>query len=481
MTELALPAAIGEVEAGPKGPEVGAFFDLDGTLVEGFTARFFIEARLRNREIGAGELLRTARLGLDGLLGRAGFEDLIDASAQASRHRAEFELRDMAQRIFTEKTSPRIVSGVRQLVEAHRAQGHTVVMASSATNYQVEPVAHALDIDHVVCNHLVVDDDDGTLTGEVARPVIWGEGKALAIRDLSQRLGLELAASYFYADGAEDEALMHLVGHPRPVNPQAALAAVSKRRGWPIVRTPSSRPPGRAERMRNVLGVASLLPAGAAGLSAGLLRWNKRSGLNVATATWLDSLLRINGVKVRVVAGREHLTAPRPAVFVFNHRNNFDPFIVAALVRTNFTGVAKKELARDPIMGTVGRLADMVFIDRENPRVAVKQLKEMESVVRKGLSVLIAPEGARSPDGKLGPFKKGAFRVAMATGLPIIPIVVRNAEVIGARDATIMRPGTVEVAVLSPISVEGWATANLSARIEDVRSQFATTLRRWPG
>jgi putative phosphoserine phosphatase/1-acylglycerol-3-phosphate O-acyltransferase len=64
----------------------------------------------------------------------------------------------------------------------------------------------------------------------------------------------------------------------------------------------------------------------------------------------------------------------------------------------------------------------MVFIDRENPREAVQQLKDMEVLVLKGLSVLIAPEGRRSPDGKLGAFKKGAFRIAIATGLPIIPV-----------------------------------------------------------
>jgi putative phosphoserine phosphatase / 1-acylglycerol-3-phosphate O-acyltransferase len=480
MTDLALPAALGEIGAGPKGPEVGAFFDLDGTLVDGFTARFFLEARLRNGEISAGELFRTARLGLDGLLGRAGFEDLLHTSARAVRHHSDDQLREVAERIFTEKTSPRIVAGMRQLVETHRAQGHTVVLASSATSYQVDPVARALDIDHVVCNRMAVD-DDGTLTGEMTRPVVWGEGKALAIRDLANRLGLDLTTSYFYADGDEDEALMHLVGHPRPVNPKAKLAAVSKRRGWPVVHTPSAGPPSTAVRVRNVLGVASLLPAGAAGLTAGLLRWDKRRGLNVAAAGWLDTLLRVNGVKVRVVIGREHLEAPRPAVFVFNHRNNFDPFVAAALVRRDFTGVAKKELEHHPIMGTVGRLADIVFIDRENPRAAVKQLRHIEGLARKGLSVLIAPEGARSPDGTLGSFKKGAFRVAMATGLPIIPIVIRNADVIGDRDATTMRPGTVDVAVLPPIPVEGWTNRELSERVEDVRSRFAATLLRWPG
>ena len=150
------------------------------------------------------------------------------------------------------------------------------------------------------------------------------------------------------------------------------------------------------------------------------------------------------------------------------------------MVRTDFTGVAKKELERDPIMGTVGRLTDMVFIDRDNPREAVRQLQDMEVLVRKGLSVILAPEGTRSADGELGRFKKGAFRIAMATGLPIVPLVVRNAEVIGDRDARVMRPGTVDVAVLAPIPVDDWTRTNLNAKIDDVRHRFLATLLRWP-
>jgi putative phosphoserine phosphatase/1-acylglycerol-3-phosphate O-acyltransferase len=479
VTELALSAAIGEIEEGPNGPGSGAFFDLDGTLVEGYTARYFMQARLRSGQVGVSEIARTVRLGASALLGRADFEALLDESSKASANRTDHEVREMAERIFAERTAPRVLTGVRRLVEAHRDRGHTIVLASSATNYQVEPVAHALGIDHVICNRMVVD-GDGMLTGEIARPVIWGEGKARAIRDLAHELDLDLAASYFYADGAEDEALMHLVGHPRPVNPQDRLAAVAARRGWPILRVASNAPPSRNERVRTVLGIASLLPASAAGLATGVLRRNKRAGINTAGGMWLDSMLRSSGVKVRVVSGREHLRAPRPAVFIFNHRNNFDPFVVASLVRTDFTGVGKKELQKDPIMGTVGRLADMVFIDRDSPHTAVQQLKDMEVLVRKGLSVIIAPEGTRSPDGKLGRFKKGPFRIAMATGLPIIPIVVRNAEVLGDRDATVMRSGTVDVAVLPPIPVDDWTIDELDARIGEVRDRFAETLRRWP-
>ena len=91
------------------------------------------------------------------------------------------------------------------------------------------------------------------------------------------------------------------------------------------------------------------------------------------------------------------------AVFIFNHRNNFDPVVVGALVKDNWTGVGKKELQNDPVIGTIGKLVDTVFIDRENPEAAVASLREAEELTRKGLSVVIAPEGTRMDTKTVGP------------------------------------------------------------------------------
>src|SRR5262249_60331700 len=109
-----------------------------------------------------------------------------------------------------------------------------------------EPGARCLGIDHVVCNRFKVD-EDGVLTGEVVRPVIYGTSKATSVQRFAAEHGINMRSSYFYADGDEDLALMHLVGNPRPVNPGPALTKVAERRGWPILRF-SSRggggPPG---------------------------------------------------------------------------------------------------------------------------------------------------------------------------------------------------------------------------------------------
>ncbi len=123
---------------------------------------------------------------------------------------------------------------------------------------------------------------------------------------------------------------------------------------------------------------------------------------------------------------------------------------------------------------------DVAFIDRDNAKAAVEGLKKVEELARKGLSVLIAPEGTRLDTTEVGPFKKGPFRIAMSAGIPIVPIVIRNAEVISARDSTTFNPGTVDVVVYPPIPVDDWTTQNLPDRIAEVRQLYLDTLKDWP-
>jgi putative phosphoserine phosphatase/1-acylglycerol-3-phosphate O-acyltransferase len=189
--------------------------------------------------------------------------------------------------------------------------------------------------------------------------------------------------------------------------------------------------------------------------------------------------LAASGVQLNVV-GAENLTAERPAVFIFNHRNQADPVIVGALIRDNWVAVGKKELENDPIMGTLGKVLDSVFIDRDNVTAAVESLHQVEERARLGLSIMIAPEGTRLDTTSVGPFKKGPFRMAMAVGIPIVPIVIRNAEIIAARNSTTMNPGTVDVAVFPPISVSDWTVDTLADRIAEVRQLYVDTLADWP-
>ena len=478
MSDMRLPGSVAEVMASPRGPKIGAFFDLDGTLVAGFTAVILTRERLRKGDMGIGELIAMIAAGLTHQLGAMEFADLINKAAEMLRGRSLSDLQQIGERLFVEKIEKRIYPEMRELVQAHLDRGHTVVLSSSALTIQVDPVARFLGIPNTLTNRFEVD-ENGVLTGKVVRPILWGPGKANAVQEFASENGIDLQDSYFYADGDEDVALMYLVGNPRPTNPGDKMREVANKRGWPILEFNSRGRGGLLGQVRNLLGVGSVLPAAYGAVGWGLLTGSRRRGVNFFTAAFPRALLAINGVNLNII-GEENLTKQRPAVFIFNHRNNFDPIIVASMLKDNWTGVGKKELASDPIVGTMGKLTDTIFIDREDPKKAVESLKEAEELARRGLSVMIAPEGTRLDTRSVGAFKKGPFRLAMSAGVPIVPVVIRNAEVISARDSQTLHPGTVDVVVYPPISLKDWTLDDLTDRIAEVRQLFVDTLKNWP-
>jgi putative phosphoserine phosphatase/1-acylglycerol-3-phosphate O-acyltransferase len=179
--------------------------------------------------------------------------------------------------------------------------------------------------------------------------------------------------------------------------------------------------------------------------------------------------------------GEQNLWSHRPAVFIFNHQSSIDLPVVASLLRRDVTGVAKKEAARDPRFALLGYLADVAYVDRGKTAQAKEALAPVVERLRDGVSIALAPEGTRSPTPRLGHFKKGAFHMAMQGGVPIVPIVIRNAGDVMWRNSPLIRPGTVDVAVLEPIPTDGWTAGQLDDRVAEVRQLFLDTLERWPG
>ncbi|BDN83608.1 MULTISPECIES: HAD-IB family hydrolase/lysophospholipid acyltransferase family protein [Mycobacterium] len=476
--DLRLPGSVAEIMASPAGPKVGAFFDLDGTLVAGFTAVILTQERLRRRDIGVGELLSMVQAGLNHTLGRIEFEQLINTASSALRGRQLVDLEEIGERLFAQRIESRIYPEMRELVRAHVARGHTVVLSSSALTIQVNPVARFLGIVNMLTNKFETN-EDGLLTGGVVKPILWGPGKVAAVQRFAAEHDIDLKDSYFYADGDEDVALMYLVGNPRPTNPEGKMAAVAKRRGWPILKFNSRGGVGLRRQIRTLAGFSTMFPVAAGAVGIGLLTGNRRRGVNFFTSNFSQLLLATSGVHLNVV-GKENLTAQRPAVFIFNHRNQVDPVIAGALVRDNWVGVGKKELQNDPIMGTLGKVLDGVFIDRDDPASAVETLHTVEERAKNGLSIVIAPEGTRLDTTEVGPFKKGPFRIAMAAGIPIVPIVIRNAEIVASRNSTTINPGTVDIAVFPPIPVDDWTLDTLPDRIAEVRQLYLDTLKDWP-
>lgn len=249
---------ITDVARAEPGPGIGAFFDLDGTLVSGFTATAHAGDRIRRRQARAGEVLGVVEAAVRYRLGRMQFERLLVRAAGYLRGESIGELDEVGQRLFADHIIARIFPHMQQIVQAHQQRGHTVVLSSSALTIHAEPVARFLGVGQVLCNRFDVD-ERGVLTGDIVKPVVWGPQKASAVAAFCTAHGIDLAQSFFYADGDEDAALMALVGRPRPVNPRPGLAALAAEQNWPVLRLPDpARATGRSLRSAAGFGVAVL-------------------------------------------------------------------------------------------------------------------------------------------------------------------------------------------------------------------------------
>ena len=473
MTTVGLDDAVEEVRAGPGGSTVGAFFDFDGTLIAGFSALHLSRERVRSRDVSVTEVARTLALGVQAGLGRAGFEDLLGIGAAAWKGRDDADLRTMGERVFERRITDIVYPEARELVLAHRDRGHTLVLSSSATEYQVDPMARYLGIDHVVCNRYTKE--DGRLTGSLEQPVIWGPTKASGVEAFALDHGIDLAKSWFYADGDEDVALIRVVGHPRPTNPSKGLAGVAADEGWPTLRFTSRAPRSTGSRAKQGASAVALMAATAGGGVVAAARRDRGAGANFVTRQWLSAVFAINGVQVKA-QGEEHLEAPRPAVFVYNHRNNIDGFIAASLVGRDFVAVGDHEVADNRMVALLSQISGITFLPGDDAarRDAITRLVATATA---GRSILIAPEGVRTDTTTVGPFEDDAFLVAIEAGLPIVPIVIHNADRIAGRSASVMVGGVVDVTVLPPIESGRGAVETVGELTTEVRRCFVESLQ----
>jgi len=462
-----------DVRRAPDGPKVGAFFDVDRTLLAGFSATAFFRERLLSGRMGPRELTDTLAGTVGFAMGRTGFSGMMAAATAAYRGLSERVLQDLGREAFEKHLATQIYPESRALVRAHQEKGHTVAIVSSATPYQVDPVAEDLGVEHVLCTRLEVD--DGVFTGRVLHPTCFGEGKRVAAESLALDHDVRMEDSFFYTDSRDDLPLLEAVGHPYALNPDAALAQIARERRWKVRRFRSRGRPARDQLFRTLLAYGSAGPAAGLGLAAGLVNLSRREGLNVAASVWSDLALSLSGVDLRV-EGEEHLWARRPAVFIFNHQSAIDLPLMLKLVRRDVAGVAKKELARHPFFGPAGWLAGTAFVDRADSRRAIEALQPALDALREGRSLLIAPEGTRMKTPRLGPFKKGAFHLAMQAGVPIVPVVFRNALDALPKDAVVVRPATVEAVVLPPVETQGWRREDLDPHIAEVRARYLEVL-----
>jgi putative phosphoserine phosphatase/1-acylglycerol-3-phosphate O-acyltransferase len=464
---------IREIESGPSGPHIGAFFDLDGTIIATFSAFEFVREGLRSGLLTAGGFADALLTAFRFQAGQIGFSAFVTGTTRMLRGRSETDFAAMGELVFAETLAPQIYPESRALVDAHRRKGHTLAVVSAATRYQIGPFARDLDIPNVLCTQLEVQ--RGQFTGRLIKPTCYGEGKAIHARRLARRLRVHMSQSYFYTDSDEDLALLDAVGKPRPTNPNRRLREIATARGWPVRRFRSRGTPGLTEIVRTTLAAGSMVPAFLLGLPAYALDGSWRRVINLATTTWGELGTALAGVDLQVL-GEQHLWSHRPAVFIFNHQSGIDTLLLAKMLRRDMVGNAKQELRRNPLFGPVFALAGTVFIDRFNREKAIEAMQPAIETLRQGISITIAPEGTRSPTPRLGRFKKGAFHLAMAAKVPIVPIVFRNALDALPKHAIFVRPAVIEAVVHPPISTDQWTKETLDERIEEVHKLYEDTL-----
>ncbi|MAE69762.1 MAG: hypothetical protein CME06_04750 [Gemmatimonadetes bacterium] len=187
-------------------------------------------------------------------------------------------------------------------------------------------------------------------------------------------------------------------------------------------------------------------------------------------------LLFALGIDVRI-EGRDRLRSSVPAIFVLNHSSALDTVISMLLWPPRACGVGKKEIVWIPFFGQAYLLSGMLRIDRADRAGAIEALRGMtETVRRHRISPWIAPEGTRSDDGRLQPFKKGFVHIALATDLPVVPIVLHNAHLCLPNRTYALAPGVIEVEVLESIDTSRWGADTVDDHVQEVRELFRERL-----
>jgi putative phosphoserine phosphatase/1-acylglycerol-3-phosphate O-acyltransferase len=465
---------VAEIMQLPDGPQIGAFFDFDGTVISGYSAFAFIEEQVVRGHLSPRELVELMGAMASFGLGKMGFSGMMLAMSQFLRGIREDSYAAFGNELFESHIARSIYPESRALVHAHLSKGHTVAIISSATPYQVEPAARDLNIEHVLCTRLEVE--KGMFTGAVVRPTCFGPGKVTAAESLVQKYGVDLDKSFFYSDSDDDIQLLERVGNPRPLNPNNTLLAIAERRGWPVRKFGSRGRTQISDWLRSLMMPASLVGSFFAGLPIWALTGSKREALNFSVSLFADTASAIIGLNLKI-KGEHHVWSHRPAVFIFNHQSNVDLVIVSRLLRRDITGVGKREIRDMPIVGRIMEAAGVVLIDRRNSASAIEAMTPLVDAMRvEGKSVCLSPEGTRAVTPKLAPFKKGAFHLAMQAGVPIVPIVIQNSGDVQPKGDMLYHPGTVEVEVLPPIDTSKWSQDTIDDHVAEVRNMYLKAL-----
>ena len=229
-----------------------------------------------------------------------------------------------------------------------------------------------------------------------------------------------------------------------------------------------------------IAGIATFVLGTTVIVSALLGVKDKPGGLFEKVPRWWSTLvLWAAGIKVRV-HGTENLTPGEPHIFASNHISWFDvPALAKILPRYKF--VAKAELFKVPIFGRGMRTIGMIEIQRDNRKAAFGAYDVAAERIRSGSSVVVFPEGTRGHAYPLRPFKKGPFVLAIAAGVPIVPVIVHGTIEIMPKGSLWVHPGKIDVHLLEPVSTTGVDYDHREALMQTVRTRMANAMRELYG
>src|SRR6201997_5800441 len=177
--------------------------------------------------------------------------------------------------------------------------------------------------------------------------------------------------------------------------------------------------------------------------------------------------VRMAGVRIEAI-GLEKIDSSRTYIFMSNHRSNLDPPILLPLIPRRTSVMAKKELFSYPILGKTMRLGSLVPVDRGNRDAGIEAVHAAAEVIRQGINMTIYVEGRRSFDGKLLPFKKGPFYLAIECGVPVVPVTIVGTHEIMPKARFRIAPGTAKIIFHDPI--EPTAFGSRECLMDKVRS-----------
>ncbi|MHC1702751.1 MAG: lysophospholipid acyltransferase family protein [Tenuifilaceae bacterium] len=198
---------------------------------------------------------------------------------------------------------------------------------------------------------------------------------------------------------------------------------------------------------------------------------NQRIGSFIGGVIWS----RVNAFLTPMivsVTGKKHINPRQSYVVVSNHQSLYDIFIIYGWLGVDLKWIMKKELRRIPGIGFGSEKVGHIFIDRSNSVKAIKSIDEAKKKLVNGTSVVIFPEGTRSNNGELGPFKRGAFKIAFDLGLPILPITVIGTKDILPSGSLNLFPGRAKMIIHEPIEINGIEEKNGEKLITEVRARI---------